>query len=128
MPEYVLTLRITAPGPVEADKIGQGVSGLAREIAARCAAEYGTSDPRLTPADATRWGVRRIDDDHIRLFVNGLLFDFDPSGAADLAQTVRVILGIEAHELAPVDDLCGADPDYLGGQSVDEYIREARRG
>jgi hypothetical protein len=28
---------------------------------------------------------------------------------------------------APVEDLLGADPDYLGGQSVDDYIREARR-
>lgn len=28
---------------------------------------------------------------------------------------------------ALVDDLLGADPDYLGGQSVDDYIREARR-
>jgi hypothetical protein len=28
---------------------------------------------------------------------------------------------------ASVDDLLGADPDYLGGQSVDDYIREARR-
>ena len=28
---------------------------------------------------------------------------------------------------ASADDLLGADPDYLGGQSVDDYIREARR-
>lgn len=28
---------------------------------------------------------------------------------------------------APVAELLGADPDYLGGQSVDDYIREARR-
>lgn len=28
---------------------------------------------------------------------------------------------------APVDDLLGIDPDWIGGQSVDEYVREARR-
>ena len=28
---------------------------------------------------------------------------------------------------APVRELLGIDPDWLGGQSVDEYIREARR-
>lgn len=28
---------------------------------------------------------------------------------------------------APVEDLLGADPDRLGGQDVDTYIREARR-
>lgn len=79
------------------------------------------------PVNATRWGVRRIDADNLRLHINGQLFDFDPRAAFDLAQTIRVILGIEPHELAPVDDLCGADPDYLGRQSVDDYIREARR-
>lgn len=77
------------------------------------------------PMHATRWGVRAVDTG-VRVYINGQPFDFDPRGAADLAQTIRVILGIEKHELAPVDDLCGADPDYLGGQPVDEYIREAR--
>lgn len=28
---------------------------------------------------------------------------------------------------ASVDDLLGADPDWPGGQDVDDYIREARR-
>lgn len=76
------------------------------------------------PMKATRWGVRAVDAD-VRININGQPFDFDPRGAADLAQTIRVILGIE--KPASVDDLCGADPDYLGGQSVDDYIREARR-
>lgn len=31
------------------------------------------------------------------------------------------------HDVALVDALLGSDPDYLGGQSVDDYIREARR-
>jgi hypothetical protein len=33
----------------------------------------------------------------------------------------------EAEALAPVSELLGIAPDWLGGQSVDDYIREARR-
>lgn len=48
-------------------------------------------------------------------------------------QAVRI--RIEAFELLPEDDsyrasvneLLGADPDWLGGQDVHEYVREARR-
>jgi hypothetical protein len=48
-------------------------------------------------------------------------------------QAVRI--DIEAFELlpqddrdrAPVDELLGIDPDWIGGQDVDEYVREARR-
>lgn len=46
------------------------------------------------PTKATRWGVRAVDTG-CRLHINGLLFDFDPRAAADLAETIRVILGIE---------------------------------
>ncbi|MFC4899797.1 hypothetical protein ACFQVD_36060 [Streptosporangium amethystogenes subsp. fukuiense] len=28
---------------------------------------------------------------------------------------------------APVEELLGIAPDWLGGQSVDDYIRDARR-
>jgi hypothetical protein len=45
--------------------------------------------------EATRWGVRAVDSGLVRVHINGLLFDFDPREAADLAQTIRVILGIE---------------------------------
>jgi hypothetical protein len=49
-------------------------------------------------------------------------------------QAVRI--NIEGFELlpeddggrAPVDELFGIDPDWTGGQDVDEYVREARRG
>lgn len=47
------------------------------------------------PTNATQWGVRAADTDRIRVYINGQFFDFDPRGAADLAQTIRVILGVE---------------------------------
>jgi hypothetical protein len=58
--------------------------------------------------NATQWGVRAVDTDFIRIYINGLLFDFDPRGAADLAQTIRVILGIE--KPAPVAPETPGDP------------------
>lgn len=51
----------------------------------------------------------------------------------DSGQAVRIkIDGLELlpeddNERAPVADLIGSDPDWLDGQSVDEYIREVRR-
>jgi hypothetical protein len=48
----------------------------------------------------TRWGVRAVDTGFVRVYINGQLFDFNPHAAADLAQTIRVILGIET----PGDD------------------------
>lgn len=46
------------------------------------------------PMSATRWGVRAVDAS-VRIHINGLRFDFGPQAAFDLAQTIRVILGIE---------------------------------
>jgi hypothetical protein len=39
----------------------------------------------------------------------------------------RGALNIHEPDRASAADLLGSDPDYLGGQSVDDYIREARR-
>ncbi|WP_242892384.1 hypothetical protein [Actinomadura litoris] len=33
----------------------------------------------------------------------------------------------EPDQRAPLEEILGADPDWLGGQNVDEYLREARR-
>lgn len=51
MTDFDITVRITAPGGTEADKVAQGVGDLAREIADRAAAEYGVRGPVLTPVD-----------------------------------------------------------------------------
>lgn len=45
----------------------------------------------------------------------------------DSLSTARDALRIQDPGLASVDDLLGTDPDYLGGQPVDDYMREARR-
>ena len=63
------------------------------------------------------------------------LLDLDALSGEDIdavdAWANNVQLDIMRHRRtrkpAPVADLLGADPAYLGGQSVDDYIREARR-
>ena len=47
--------------------------------------------------------------------------------AVDAMRTSLIMIRGALDARALVDDLLGADPDYLGGQSVDDYIREARR-
>jgi len=73
------------------------------------------------PMNATRWGVRAVDTDRVRVYIDGSLFDFDLRGAADLAQTIRVILGIEKPAPAAPESHESADdvgcPQCRGWQS-----------
>jgi hypothetical protein len=39
--------------------------------------------------------VRAVDTGFVRIYINGSLFDFGPREAADLAETIHVILGIK---------------------------------
>lgn len=62
------------------------------------------------PMNVTRWGARAVDTDLVRVYINGMLFDFNSHAAAELAQTIRVILGTE--EPTPV--VPGISAELLG--------------
>lgn len=51
----------------------------------------------------------------------------DRTPAEDLNPLDRAERAHGAARRASVDELLGADPDWLGGQSVDDYMAEIRR-
>lgn len=51
-------------------------------------------EPYHVPSAGT-WGARHTDSDQVRVHINGYWFEFDPRGAFDLAQSIRLVLGLE---------------------------------